>query len=85
MGKNFRALFPFVKKFSFWNLKDKHLTLTLKSTSGKKICKIKFTQEESDTIIAAASFSGQSLEQFFDSLLKELVEGEKRKTHLPKM
>jgi hypothetical protein len=85
MGKNFRALFHFMKKFKFWNFKKKSLTIVFRTTSGKKFCKIKFTKEESDTIMSAASIRGESLEQFFDSLLKELIESEKRKTHLPKV
>ncbi len=85
MEKNFRALFDFMKNFRSWIFKNKSLTIVFRTTSGKKFCKIKFTKEESDTIMSAASLRGESLEEFFGSLLKELTESEKRKAHLPKV
>jgi hypothetical protein len=59
------------------------LTVVLKSdTTSKKIEVIKFTSEETDTIMSAASTMGVTLEQFFKHLFEEIVKDAERKTNL---
>jgi len=71
MGKKFRAPFPFSKIKRFWK-KRKKVKVILKNTSGKKICTIRFTTEEFDTILTAAELQKQTVEQFFKTIIEEL-------------
>jgi uncharacterized protein (DUF1778 family) len=54
----------------FRNKKTKIIFLT---TSGKKICNIKFSKEQFNMIEKAAEYNNQTVEQFFHDLLKELT------------
>ncbi len=81
MGKNFQGPFPFSKIKTFWK-KNKKVKVKLKTTSGKKFCTIKFTAEEFDTIVAAAEYQKQTVQQFFKTIIEDLVKDEQRNTHL---
>lgn len=72
MRKKFRAPFPFSKIKRFWK-KTKKVKVILKTTSGEKICTIRFTTEEFDTILMAAKYQEQTIEQFFKTIIEELA------------
>ncbi len=57
-------IFPF-----FGNKKVKVKFLT---TSGKKVCTVKFTKDEFAMIEMAATSEGQTIEEFFRKLLEDL-------------
>jgi hypothetical protein len=81
MGKKFRGPFSFSEIKRFWK-KRKKVTVKVKSTSGKKICTIRFTTEEFDTILTASESQKQTVEQFFKTIIEDLVKNEQRKTYL---
>ena len=84
-GKKFFSpfsVFAFSLFFKKLFRKDR-LTVVLKSdTTSKKIEVIKFTPQETDTIMSAASTMGVTLEQFFKHLFEEIVKDAERKTNL---
>ena len=82
--KFFRPFSVFAFSLFFKKLfrKDR-LTVVLKSdTTSKKIEVIKFTPQETDTIMSAASTMDVTLEQFFKHLFEEIVKDAERKTNL---
>jgi hypothetical protein len=81
MGQNFISPFPFLKMKCFWE-KYKKVKVIFKSTSGEKICTIRFTKQEFDTILTSAQLQGQAVEQFFKTIIEDLVKNEQGKTHL---
>jgi hypothetical protein len=81
MGKKFIGPFPFSKMKCFWE-KYKKVKVIVKSTSGEKICTIRFTKEEFDTILTAAQLQGQAVEQFFKTIIEDLVKNEQGKADL---
>ena len=81
MGKNFMTRFPFSKMKCFWK-KYKKVKVIFKSTSGEKICTTRFTKEEFDTILTAAGLQGQTVEQFFKTIIEDLVKNEQGKADL---
>jgi len=81
MGKNFISPFPFLKMKCFWE-KYKKVKVIFKSTSGEKICTIRFTKQEFDTILTSAQLQGQAVEQFFKTIIEDLVKNEQGKAHL---
>ena len=52
MGKKFISPFPFLKIKCFWE-KYKKLKVIFKSTFAEKICTIRFTKQQFDTILTA--------------------------------
>jgi hypothetical protein len=81
MGKNFISLFSFSKIKSFWK-QYKKVKVIVKSTSGEKICTIRFTKQEFDTILTAAGLQGQTVEQFFKTIIEDLIKNEQGKADL---
>lgn len=60
----------------FW--KNKKTKVILRTTSGKKICKINFSKEEFDIIEKAAQYNNQTVQELFHELLEEITEYAKK-------
>lgn len=88
MGKNGKKFFRPISLFNFFIplknvfFKDNLKIVLRSSTTSKKICTLRFTAEESATIIRAATDKNMSVEQFFNYLFQEIVRDAKRKTDL---
>lgn len=85
IGKKFLSPFSFLpfslilKKL----FKKDRLTVVLRSSeTSKKIEVIKFTPEETDTIINAASTMHMTVEELFHHVFKEIIKDAERKTNL---
>lgn len=81
----------FLRPFSFLSFslilkklfKKDRLTVVLRSSeTSKKIETIKFTPEETDTIMSAASSMQMTVQELFDYVFKEILRDAKRKTYL---
>jgi hypothetical protein len=81
MGKKFRGPFSFSEIKRFWK-KRKKVKVKLRTTSGEKISTIRFTAEEFDTILTAAESQKQTVEQFFKTIIEDLVKNEQGKINL---
>ena len=81
MGKKFISPFSFSKIKCFWK-KYKKVKVIFKGTSGEKICAIRFTKQEFDTILTAAELQGQTVEQFFKTIIEDLIKNEQGKSNL---
>lgn len=53
--------------------RNKKTKVIFRTTSGKKICTVKFSKEEFSLIQIAATSSGQTIEEFFLSAIKKVT------------
>lgn len=91
IGKNGKKFFWPISNFDFFSVlrkifKTNRLTVVLRSAStSRKLSTIKFTEEETATIMQAATEKNMTVEEFFNYLFQELAKDAKRKTNLPKV
>lgn len=91
IGKIGEKFFRPISHFHFFSVlrkvfKNNKLTIVLRSAStSKKLSTLKFTEEETATIMRAATQKNMTVEQFFNYLFQELDKDAKRKTGLPEM
>lgn len=69
MKKNFRDQIRFYINSKFPNKKVK---IKFRTTSGKKICTVKFNKEQFSLIESAAKVTGETIEEFFLSAIKQI-------------
>lgn len=87
-GKNGKKFFSPFSLLPFSSIlknvfKKDRLTIVLRSSeTSKKIEVIKFTPEETDTIMIAASSMHMTVQELFDYVFKEILTDAKRKTYL---
>lgn len=72
LKKNFRAQNPFSTFSKFWKNKRK-IKVVFRTKSGKKICKVRFSKEEFALIERAAQYNNETINEFFDQMLKDIV------------
>lgn len=54
------------------NYKNRKQKVIFRTTSGKKICTVKFTKEQFSLIQLAAKVTGETVEEFFLSAIKQI-------------